>query len=59
MLEVAPQDEGGASRGTISRNCENIQNPSVYANFERLFRPALRRHGLQFRWVCGKCAGFA
>jgi hypothetical protein len=52
-------NKSGASRGTISRNCENSRNPTVYAGFERFFRPALWSYGLPFQRVGGKCAGFA
>ena len=41
-------NKGGASRGTISRSCENAWNHSVYSAFERVFRLAFRRHGLPF-----------
>ena len=44
MTIDSDMDEHGASRGTISRNCENIRNPSVYADFERLFRGARSGH---------------
>jgi hypothetical protein len=47
-------NDGGASRGSISRNCENIRNPSVYADFERLFSPALRGHGLPIQRLGGE-----
>jgi hypothetical protein len=39
---------GGESPGTISRNYEGVGNPSVYLYFNRLFRPALRSHCLEF-----------
>ncbi len=48
----------GVSRGPISRGYENVGNFCVYRYFERLFRPALRRYGLQFRRVRSECAGF-
>ena len=38
---------------------KNGRNPSVYSDFEWLFRPALRGHGLSFQRVGGECAGFA
>jgi hypothetical protein len=47
---------GGESQGTISRNYEGVGNPSVYPYFERLFRPALRGHGLPFQWISSKRA---
>jgi len=59
MAIDSDMEEGRASRGSISRNCENDRNPSVYSDFERLFRPALRGHGLPFRRVGGECAVFA
>jgi hypothetical protein len=52
-------NKGGASRGTISRNCENAWNHSVYSAFERLFRAALWGEDLPFQRVGGACAGFA
>ncbi len=52
-------DEGLASRESVNRNCENDRNPSVYADFKRLFRPALRGYGLPVKRVGGECAGFA
>ncbi len=43
-------NEGGASRGPISRNWEKDRNPSVYPirlrRIERLSRPVLGRYGL-------------
>jgi hypothetical protein len=59
MVINSDTNKGGASRGSISRNCENIRNPSVYADFERLFRPALLGRGLSFQWVSVACAGLA
>ena len=50
---------GGASRGTISRSCENGCIHSVYSALERLFRSALRGHGLLFRRLGGECTGLA
>ena len=50
---------GGASRGSISRNCEKGWSHSVYFAFELLLRSALRGHGLPFHRVGGECAGFA
>jgi hypothetical protein len=47
---------GGESQGTISRNYEGVGNPSVYPYFERLFRPALRGHGLSFQRISSKRA---
>jgi hypothetical protein len=52
-------NEGRASRGSMSRNYEGVGDLSLYCSFERFFRPALRSHGLLFRRVGGKCAGFA
>jgi len=40
-----------------SSRCD--RNSSVYSDFERLFRPALRGHGLPVQRVGGECAGFA
>jgi hypothetical protein len=52
--------DGGASRGSISPNYENLgKNPSVYPYYERLFGPALRGYGLPFQRVGDECAGFA
>jgi hypothetical protein len=50
-------NEGGESRGSISRNCENAWGHSVYSAFERFFCLALRGHSLPFQWVGGECAG--
>jgi hypothetical protein len=50
--------EGGGSRGSISRNCENAWSHSLYSAFEQFFRTALRGHSLPFQWDGGKCAGF-
>jgi hypothetical protein len=50
---------GGESQGTISRNYEGVGNPSVYPYFERLFRPALRGHGLLFQRDSGECSGYS
>jgi hypothetical protein len=52
-------NKGGASGGSISRNCENAWSHSVYSAFERLLRPALLGHGLPIQRVGGECAGFA
>jgi hypothetical protein len=52
-------NKSGASRGSISRNCENAWSHSVYSAFERFFRPALRGDGLPFQRHGGECAGFA
>jgi hypothetical protein len=50
MAIGSDMNEHGGSRGSISRDCENDRNPSVYSvrlrRIERLFRPALRGHGL-------------
>lgn len=59
MTIGSDMNEHGASRGSISRNCENTWSHSVYAAFERLSRPALRGGGLPFQRVGGECAGFA
>jgi hypothetical protein len=50
-------NKGGASRGTISRNCENAWSHTVYSAFERLFRAALWGDDLPFRRVGGERAG--
>jgi hypothetical protein len=51
---------GGASLGTISRGYEGVgKNPSVYPYFERLFRAALRGHGLLFQRDSGECSGYS
>jgi len=61
-MKIGPDinDPCGASRGSMSRNCENSQNPAVYSvrlgRIERLLRPALRRHGFAFQWISSKRA---
>jgi hypothetical protein len=46
---------GGASQGTIRRTYEkNYYIHSLYSALERLFRCALRGHGLQIQWLGGK-----
>jgi hypothetical protein len=50
-------NEGRRIAGSISRSYESVGNPAVYRYFERLFRPALRGHGLLFQRVGGECAG--
>src|SRR5437870_5984750 len=50
---------GGASRGSISRNYESCRDASAYAHFERLFRSALRGHGLSFRRDSGECSVYS
>src|SRR5206468_11360594 len=50
---------GGVSRGSMCRNYEGVGHSSVYLYFERLFRPALRGHGLSFQWDSGECSVFS
>jgi len=59
MTIDSDRKEHGASRGTISRSCENACCHSVYSALERLFRSAVRGHGLPFQRLGGECTGFA
>ncbi len=52
-------NEHGASRGSISRSCENPWSHSVYSALERLFSAALRGHDLLFQRLGGECASVA
>ena len=50
---------GGVSPGSISRNYEGVGDRSVYFYFARLFRPALRGHGLSFQRDSGECSVYS
>src|SRR5438132_8166846 len=57
MTIDSDMNEHGASRGSISRNCENAWSHSVYSAFEQLFRSALRGHGPLLQRLGGERTG--